>query len=212
MRGSLRGSTGLASAALNLRSSLPQANHGCRSAEFARSSPPRGSTVLRPWPRRLLFHKRPSVAVRGHQPFKAPANNPQTSETTPKTSTPGRDRTCDLRFRKPSLYPLSYGSKCVFPRKNKGFRFGILGKGEATNKDSPNAPQTGPPWEGMAAGRRASSARLLPLAIALIPESRQQRLPVGFGHCADPFQDGVQFGQARAAGARWAGEDAYPRH
>ena len=27
----------------------------------------------------------------------------------PKTSTPDRDRTCDLRFRKPSLYPLSYG-------------------------------------------------------------------------------------------------------
>jgi hypothetical protein len=24
-------------------------------------------------------------------------------------NTPGRDRTCDLRFRKPSLYPLSYG-------------------------------------------------------------------------------------------------------
>ena len=22
---------------------------------------------------------------------------------------PGRDRTCDLRFRKPLLYPLSYG-------------------------------------------------------------------------------------------------------
>jgi len=26
-----------------------------------------------------------------------------------KSDTPGRDRTCDLRFRKPSLYPLSYG-------------------------------------------------------------------------------------------------------
>jgi hypothetical protein len=26
------------------------------------------------------------------------------------TSAPGRDRTCDLRFRKPLLYPLSYGS------------------------------------------------------------------------------------------------------
>ena len=24
---------------------------------------------------------------------------------------PGRDRTCDLRFRKPLLYPLSYGGK-----------------------------------------------------------------------------------------------------
>ena len=28
-------------------------------------------------------------------------------------TTPGRDRTCDLRFRKPSLYPLSYGGKVV---------------------------------------------------------------------------------------------------
>ena len=27
-------------------------------------------------------------------------------------STPGRNRTCDLRFRKPSLYPLSYEGKC----------------------------------------------------------------------------------------------------
>ena len=26
-----------------------------------------------------------------------------------KSTTPDRDRTCDLRFRKPSLYPLSYG-------------------------------------------------------------------------------------------------------
>jgi integrase len=26
-------------------------------------------------------------------------------------STPGRNRTCDLRFRKPSLYPLSYGGQ-----------------------------------------------------------------------------------------------------
>ena len=26
-------------------------------------------------------------------------------------STPGRDRTCDLWFRKPSLYPLSYGGE-----------------------------------------------------------------------------------------------------
>ena len=110
------------------------------------------------------------------------------------SDTPGRDRTCDLRFRKPSLYPLSYGGGCGFPRKNKGFRFGILRKGEAANKDSPNAPQTGPPWKGMAAGRRASSARLLPFAVRLIPKSRQQSLPVGFGQSADPFQDGVQFG------------------
>ena len=27
------------------------------------------------------------------------------------SSTPGRIRTCDLRFRKPSLYPLSYEGK-----------------------------------------------------------------------------------------------------
>ena len=28
-----------------------------------------------------------------------------------KPNTPDRDRTCDLRFRKPSLYPLSYGGE-----------------------------------------------------------------------------------------------------
>ena len=28
---------------------------------------------------------------------------------------PGRDRTCDLRFRKPLLYPLSYGGGTAAP-------------------------------------------------------------------------------------------------
>gem|GEM_PF-2396742 len=31
--------------------------------------------------------------------------------------TPGRDRTCDPRFRKPMLYPLSYGGERVRPGK-----------------------------------------------------------------------------------------------
>ena len=57
-------------------------------------------------------------------------------------NTPGRDRTCDLRFRKPSLYPLSYGGGCGFPRKNKGFHSGIVRQGQEANKDAPNAPQT----------------------------------------------------------------------
>ena len=30
------------------------------------------------------------------------------------TGAPGRIRTCDARFRKPTLYPLSYGSKIIF--------------------------------------------------------------------------------------------------
>ena len=32
------------------------------------------------------------------------------AETLENAGAPGRDRTCDLRFRKPLLYPLSYGS------------------------------------------------------------------------------------------------------
>lgn len=35
-------------------------------------------------------------------------------EASPGTTTPGRIRTCDLRFRKPLLYPLSYGGKWSF--------------------------------------------------------------------------------------------------
>ena len=45
-------------------------------------------------------------------------------------STPGRNRTCDLRFRKPALYPLSYGGNRRGGRtrrptvKNTFYRFG----------------------------------------------------------------------------------------
>jgi hypothetical protein len=59
-------------------------------------------------------------------------------------TTPGRDRTCDLRFRKPSLYPLSYGGGCGFPRKNKGFRFGIVRKKEGGTQGFPKcSPNSG---------------------------------------------------------------------
>ena len=35
--------------------------------------------------------------------------HPHLRETIENIGAPGRDRTCDLRFRKPLLYPLSYG-------------------------------------------------------------------------------------------------------
>ena len=35
--------------------------------------------------------------------------SPYLGETVANTGAPGRTRTCDLRFRKPLLYPLSYG-------------------------------------------------------------------------------------------------------
>jgi hypothetical protein len=35
-------------------------------------------------------------------------------------NTPGRDRTCDLWFRKPSLYPLSYGGHRGTESGNRG--------------------------------------------------------------------------------------------
>jgi hypothetical protein len=57
-------------------------------------------------------------------------------------NTPGRDRTCDLRFRKPSLYPLSYGGEVRFALENKGFCIRILREGERGNKDSQNPPKT----------------------------------------------------------------------
>ncbi len=54
------------------------------------------------------------------------------------SDTPGRDRTCDLRFRKPSLYPLSYEGKCVFPQKNKGFfAFASYGRGRIPTRIPP---------------------------------------------------------------------------
>lgn len=43
-----------------------------------------------------------------HGPWNANATSSQK-----KTSTPGRIRTCDPRFRKPVLYPLSYGGVAV---------------------------------------------------------------------------------------------------
>ena len=61
-----------------------------------------------------------------------------------KTTTPGQDRTADLRFRKPSLYPLSYGGEEQKTLKNKGFRRRILRAREQGNKDSPNPRQTRP--------------------------------------------------------------------
>jgi hypothetical protein len=50
------------------------------------------------------------------------------------SGTPGRDRTCDLRFRKPSLYPLSYGGGCVFPRKKTVFALGVYGRGRGSTR------------------------------------------------------------------------------
>ena len=60
---------------------------------------------------RLQFrlHQEPSAAIRSLQPFTKPAKNRLTYRSGQRISTPGRDRTCDLWFRKPSLYPLSYG-------------------------------------------------------------------------------------------------------
>ena len=37
------------------------------------------------------------------------ARRRETSRSLQDRGAPGRDRTCDLRFRKPLLYPLSYG-------------------------------------------------------------------------------------------------------
>ena len=43
-------------------------------------------------------------------------------------STPGRDRTCDLRFRKPSLYPLSYEGNCCGDRQLQPIaKYGFIG-------------------------------------------------------------------------------------
>ena len=43
-------------------------------------------------------------------------------------STPGRNRTCDLRFRKPSLYPLSYEGKCFDnPRLRPAAKYRSIG-------------------------------------------------------------------------------------
>ena len=39
---------------------------------------------------------------------RGPPSPGNAGEITARQSTPGRNRTCDLRFRKPSLYPLSY--------------------------------------------------------------------------------------------------------
>lgn len=39
----------------------------------------------------------------------APAGFASTAKTLANIGAPGRNRTCDARFRKPTLYPLSYG-------------------------------------------------------------------------------------------------------
>ncbi len=48
----------------------------------------------------------PAEAARPRRPSGAQIK--QMQERREETSTLGRDRTCDLWFRKPSLYPLSY--------------------------------------------------------------------------------------------------------
>lgn len=64
-------------------------------------------TKCRNFFRRIGFiRNRRIVAIAGMPQTRGGARSRWTEETTPD-----RIRTCDLRFRKPPLYPLSYGGK-----------------------------------------------------------------------------------------------------
>ena len=56
----------------------------------------------------------------------APAGFASTAKTLENIGAPGRTRTCDLRFRKPLLYPLSYGGGDG-PKRGSKFRSDALG-------------------------------------------------------------------------------------
>ena len=52
--------------------------------------------------------------------------HPHLGETVANIGAPGRTRTCDLRFRKPLLYPLSYGGEDGPKRGPKFARFASI--------------------------------------------------------------------------------------
>jgi hypothetical protein len=65
------------------------------------------------------------AATHGHRGIPQGGENPLLSKGS--RGAPGRIRTCDARFRKPTLYPLSYGGGAGRLRGAKPTRSSILG-------------------------------------------------------------------------------------
>ena len=70
---------------------------------------------------------RPPTPVTGHQEpstlHHAREKSLDVEDDSKKPNTPGRDLTCYLRFRKPSLYPLSYEGEVQKALKTRAFHF-----------------------------------------------------------------------------------------
>src|SRR3954452_9083351 len=82
---------------------------------------------------------RTGCGLRAYRPlFGAPTETPNKALTCRYASAPGRIRTCDTRFRKPMLYPLSYGgSSAGAARRGVEQRLAVTrGGGPAGPRDS----------------------------------------------------------------------------